>query len=87
MNSRSLQKMKAALDDGRGDASEEKEAARTEVLEMTGKHVWRLLESDLFPRFKKSDLYLRFLAAAATKEQVTAWANDLDILLRDQVTR
>ena len=56
-------------------------------LEPAHKEVYKLLENDQFPRFRRSELYLGFLEQLLPKSYAEKWANSFDALIGNQVGR
>uniref|UniRef100_A0A1I8C130 RGS domain-containing protein n=1 Tax=Meloidogyne hapla TaxID=6305 RepID=A0A1I8C130_MELHA len=69
-----------------------REATKSEVpdpkaLECAHKEIYKLLENDQFPRFRRSKLYLEFLEQLLPRSYAERWMTSFDALLGNQVGR
>ncbi|KAF7637954.1 hypothetical protein Mgra_00002657 [Meloidogyne graminicola] len=57
------------------------------ALECSHKEIYKLLENDQFPRFRRSKLYLEFLEQLLPRSYAERWMTSFDALLGNQVGR
>ena len=56
-------------------------------MEAAHKEIYKLLENDQFPRFRRSELYLDFLEQLLPRSYAEKWATSFDALIGNQVGR
>jgi hypothetical protein len=55
------------------------------AFELARKEVKRLLENDQFPRFRRSDIYLKYLEMLLPRADAENWHSDFEALVENQV--